>query len=81
MNGERDMMKEREKNNNSNRKKEMMTKVELKNMHSNDLRNLKKRIQEELNFREDIGKEIENNNNIKSSRENQSYGQRKVNDS
>ena len=37
----------------------MMTKVELKNMHSNDLRELKKRIQEELNFRDDIGKEIE----------------------
>jgi len=57
----------------------MMSRVELKNMHSNDLRKLKKMIQEELNFREDIGKEI--NNDIKSSRENQSYGQRKVNDS
>ena len=57
MNGERDMMKEREKNN--NRKKEMMTKIELKMMHSNDLRELKKMIQEELNFRDDIGKEIE----------------------
>ena len=39
--------------------KMMMTKVELKNMHSTELRKLKKRIQEELNFREDIGKEIE----------------------
>ena len=58
MNGERDMMKEREKNNN-NRKKKMMSKIDLKMMHSNDLRELKKRIQEELNFREDIGKEIE----------------------
>ena len=51
------MMKEKEKNN--NRKKEMMTRVELKNMHSTELRKLKKMIQEELNFREDIGKEIE----------------------
>ena len=33
--------------------------VELKNMHSNELRELKKMIQEELNFRDDIGKEIE----------------------
>ena len=57
MNGERDMMKEREKNN--NRKKEMMTRIELKMMHSNELRELKKMIQEELNFRDDIGKEIE----------------------
>ena len=56
-NGERDMMKEKEKNN--NRKKEMMTRIELKMMHSNDLRELKKMIQEELNFRDDIGKEIE----------------------
>ena len=52
------MMKEREKNNN-NRKKKMMSKIYLKMMHSNDLRELKKMIQEELNFREDIGKEIE----------------------
>ena len=37
----------------------MMTKIELKMMHSNDLRELKKMIQEELNFRDDIGKEIE----------------------
>ena len=61
----------------------MMTKVELKNMHSTELRKLKKMIQEELNFREDIGKEIEktNDNNTKSSKENQSHGQRKVNDS
>ena len=33
--------------------------IELKMMHSNDLRELKKMIQKELNFREDIGKEIE----------------------
>ena len=52
------MMKEREKNNN-NRKKKMMSEIDLKMMHSNDLRELKKMIQEELNFREDIGKEIE----------------------
>ena len=58
MNGERDMMKEREKNNN-NRKKKMMSKIDLKMMHRNDLRELKKMIQEELNFRDDIGKEIE----------------------
>ena len=45
--------------------------VELKMMHSNDLRELKNMIQKELNFREDIGKEI--NNDTKSSRENQSY--------
>ena len=50
------MMKEREKNN--NRKKEMMSRVDIKLMHSNELRELKKMIQEELNFREDIGKEI-----------------------
>ncbi len=37
----------------------MMTKVDVKNMHSTELRKLKKMIQEELNFREDIGKEIE----------------------
>ena len=47
-------------------------------MHSIELRKLKSMIQEELNFRDDIGKEI---NNIKSTRENQSHGQRKVNDS
>ena len=63
MNGERDMMKEREKNN--NRKKEMMTRIELKMMHSNELRELKKMIQEELNFRDDIGKEIETTNEEK----------------
>ena len=33
--------------------------VELKNMHSNELRELKSMIQEELNFRDDIGKEIQ----------------------
>ena len=36
-----------------------MTRIDVKMMHSNELRKLKKMIQEELNFREDIGKEIE----------------------
>ena len=36
-----------------------MKKNDLKMMHSNELRELKKMIQEELNFRDDIGKEIE----------------------
>ena len=63
----------------SNMDVKTLEKIDLKMMHSNDLRKLKSMIQEELNFREDIGKEI--NNDIKSSRENQSYGQRKVNDS
>ena len=58
--------------------KKTLEKIDLKMMHSNDLRELKKMIQEELNFRDDIGKEI---NNIKSTRDNQSHGQRKVNDS
>ena len=58
--------------------KKTLKKIDLKMMHSNDLRELKKMIQEELNFRDDIGKEI---NNIKSPKENQSHGQRKVNDS
>ena len=58
--------------------KKTLKKIDLKMMHSNDLRELKKMIQEELNFREDIGKEI---NNIKSPKENLSHGQRKVNDS
>ena len=62
----------------SNMDVKTLEKIDLKMMHSNDLRELKKMIQEELNFREDIGKEI---NNIKSPKENQSYGQRKVNDS
>ena len=63
----------------SNMDVKTLEKIDLKMMHSNDLRELKSMIQKELNFREDIGKEI--NNDIKSSRENQSYGQRKVNDS
>ena len=58
--------------------KKTLKKIDLKMMHSNDLRELKKMIQEELNFREDIVKEI---NKIKSPKENQSHGQRKVNDS
>ena len=38
--------------------KKTLEKIDLKMMHSNDLRELKKRIQEELNFRDDIGKDI-----------------------
>ena len=63
----------------SNMDVKTLEKIDLKMMHSNDLRELKKMIQKELNFREDIGKEI--NNDTKSTRENQSHGQRKVNDS
>ena len=37
-----------------------MDRIDLKNMHSNELRTLKEMIQEELNFRDDIGKEITN---------------------
>ena len=37
-----------------------MDRIDLKNMHSNELRTLKEMIQEELNFRDDIGKEIAN---------------------
>ena len=62
----------------SNMDVKTLEKIDLKMMHSNDLRELKSMIQKELNFREDIGKEI---NNIKSTRENQSHGQRKGNDS
>ena len=58
--------------------KKTLEKIDLNMMHSIELRELKSMIQEELNFRDDIGKEI---NNIKSTRENQSHGQRKVNDS
>ena len=54
----------------SNMDVKTLEKIDLKMMHSNDLRELKSMIQKELNFREDIGKEI---NNTKSSRENQSY--------
>ena len=60
--------------------KKTLKKIDLKMMHSNDLRELKKMIQEELNFREDIGKEISRITK-KSPKENQSHGQRKVNDS
>ena len=38
--------------------KKTLEKIDLKMMHSNDLRELKKMIQEELNFRDDIGKDI-----------------------
>ena len=62
----------------SNMDVKTLEKIDLKMMHSIELRKLKSMIQEELNFRDDIGKEI---NNIKSTRENQSHGQRKVNDS
>ena len=37
-----------------------MDRIDLKMMHSNELRTLKEMIQEELNFRDDIGKEIAN---------------------
>ena len=37
-----------------------MDRIDLKKMHSNELRTLKEMIQEELNFRDDIGKEIAN---------------------
>ena len=60
--------------------KKTLKKIDLKMMHSNDLRELKKMIQEELNFRDDIGKEISRITK-KSPKENQSHGQRKVNDS
>ena len=60
--------------------KKTLKKIDLKMMHSNDLRELKKMIQQELNFRDDIGKEISRITK-KSPKENQSYGQRKVNDS
>ena len=38
--------------------KKTLEKIDLKMMHSNDLRELKSMIQEELNFRDDIGKDI-----------------------
>ena len=44
-----------------------MTRIDVKMMHSNGLRKLKKMIQEELNFREDIGKEIQPNYKIEDS--------------
>ena len=37
----------------------MMTKIEIKDTHSKDLKNLRKWIREELDFRADVGKEIE----------------------
>ena len=64
----------------SNMDVKTLEKIDLKMMHSNDLRELKSMIQKELNFREDIGKEISRITK-KSPKENQSYGQRKVNDS
>ena len=44
-----------------------MTRIDVKMMHNNELRKLKKMIQEELNFREDIGKEIQSNHKIEDS--------------
>ena len=38
--------------------KKTLEKIDLKMMHSIELRKLKKMIQEELNFRDDIGKDI-----------------------
>ena len=35
-----------------------MDRIDLKNMHSTELRTLKEMIQKELNFRDDIGKDI-----------------------
>ena len=60
--------------------KKTLEKIDLKMMHSIELRKLKDMIQEELNFRDDIGKEISRITK-KSPKENQSHGQRKVNDS
>ena len=60
--------------------KKTLEKIALKMMHSIELRKLKDMIQEELNFRDDIGKEISRITK-KSPKENQSHGQRKVNDS
>ncbi len=44
----------------SNMDVKTLEKIDLKMMHSTELRELKKMIQEELNFRDDIGKEIIN---------------------
>ncbi len=38
----------------------MIDRIELKNMHSKELRTLRKMIREELDFRDDIGSEIAN---------------------
>ena len=46
-----------------------MDRIDLKNMHSNELRILKKMIQEELNLRDDIGKEIKQQNQQKEKHE------------
>ena len=64
----------------SNMDVKTLEKIDLKMMHSIELRELKSMIQEELNFRDDIGKEISRITK-KSPKENQSHGQRKVNDS
>ena len=42
----------------------MWTKMDIKNTHSKDLRNLRKWIREELDFRADVGREIEERKNI-----------------
>ena len=38
----------------------MIDRIELKNMHSKELRTLRRMIREELDFRDDIGSEIAN---------------------
>ncbi len=38
----------------------MITTLELKNMHSNELRELRDMVKKELDFRDDIGSEIKN---------------------
>ena len=38
----------------------MIDRIELKNMHSKELRNLRNMIREELDFRADVGSEIAN---------------------
>ena len=42
----------------SNMDVKTLEKIDLKMMHSTELRELKSMIQEELNFRDDIGKDI-----------------------
>ena len=40
----------------------MIDQIELKNMHSKELRTLRNMIREELDFRADVGSEIDNKN-------------------
>ena len=44
-------------------KKMTMTRIDVKMMDSKELNHLKKMIQKELNFRDDIGKEIQQTHN------------------